>query len=431
MRTARPRPSVATAVAGALVLAGVAAAAGATPVAAVTPAVAVGPAAVGPAAVGPAAVAPVAVAGRAAGTAPTRSGHRVGAALVGAAAVARARSVRSRMTLAQEVGQLVMAGVPATDPARAAALVATYHLGGVFLAGRSYAGVAVTAAGVRRLRSVAVPAAGTAIWVATDQEGGFVQVLNGPGFSRIPSAATQSTSTFAGLRASSATWAGQLARTGVDVDLAPVADVVPGNPAANPPIGYYGRQYGRSIGDVVWAVRAVVPGYASAGVTATVKHFPGLGRVTANTDTHVDVVDAVTTRSGANESPFRAALTAGAGLLMVSSARYTRIDARHQAVFSPTVIGGMIRGDLRWQGVVISDDLGAAASVAAVPVGSRAVSFVAAGGDVVLTVDPRLVPAMATALIAHARGVPAFRAQVDASVLRVLTRKAQQGLLPR
>ncbi len=341
-------------------------------------------------------------------------------------AASRARFIRSRMSLAQEVGQLIMAGAPATDPAASAAVVADYRLGGVFLAGRSYAGVTATAAGVSRLRG----AAPAGLWVATDQEGGFVQVLNGPGFSPIPTAVAQSSLSFTDLRYDSAMWARQLARAGLDVDLAPVADVVPGNPAANPPIGWYSRQYGSSIGDVVWAVRAVVPGYTAAGVSATVKHFPGLGRVTANTDTTADVVDAVTTRSAANESPFSAALTAGAGLLMVSSARYTRIDAAHLAVFSPTVIGGMVRGDMHWQGVVISDDLANARAVAAVPVGSRAVSFVAAGGDVVLTVDPRLVPAMATALIAHARGVPAFRAQVDASVLRVLTRKAQLGLLP-
>ena len=97
----------------------------------------------------------------------------------------------------------------------------------------------------------------------------------------------------------------------------------------------------------------------------TAKHFPGLGRVTGNTDTTAGVTDTVTTRTSTDITPFRAAISAGAHLLMVSSAYYSRIDASHPAVFSPTVIRGMIRGDLGFTGVVISDDLGNAKQVAA------------------------------------------------------------------
>ena len=84
------------------------------------------------------------------------------------------------------------------------------------------------------------------------------------------------------------------------------------------------------------AVRAVVAGLTQAGVTATVKHFPGLGRVTGNTDvTSQGITDETTTPTDAYLEPFRAGIEAGAGLVMVSSARYPKVDPANQAVFSP------------------------------------------------------------------------------------------------
>jgi beta-N-acetylhexosaminidase len=141
------------------------------------------------------------------------------------------------------------------------------------------------------------------------------------------------------------------------------------------------------------------------------------------------VTDTVTTRTSADITPFRAAISAGARLLMVSSAYYSRIDPAHPAVFSPTVIRGMIRGDLGFTGIVISDDIGNARQVAAWSPGARAVGFVNAGGDVVLTVNPYVIPAMVNAVTARAASDSTFRSRVQAAVMRVLTVKAQYGLL--
>lgn len=341
----------------------------------------------------------------------------------------RAAAIVRRLSPAQQVGQLIMVGAPAADPTQAAALVRRFHLGGVLLAGRSSLGVAATAARVTALRRAVASPTSPRLWVAANQEGGFVQTLDGPGFSTIPTAQAQWALTGPELLAASALWARQLSRAGIDVDLAPVTDVVPGPPQDNPPIGLLQREYGRTPNDVEWAVARVVRGYATAGITATLKHFPGLGKVAANTDTHADVTDLITTRSALTEQPWRTGIAAGAGLVMISSARYARIDPRHLAVFSPTIITGMLRGDLRWTSVVISDDLGVAAAVAAVAPGLRAVAFIQAGGDVVLTADPAVVPEMVGALLARARVSPAFRAMIGAAVLRVLTRKARMGLL--
>jgi len=88
---------------------------------------------------------------------------------------------------------------------------------------------------------------------------------------------------------------------------------------------------------------------------------------------------------------------------------------------------GLVRG-WGYQGVVISDDLGAAASVRTIPAGQRAVRFIAAGGDVVINADPSLVPAMTKALLAKAAKDPAFAARVTESAGRVLALKQSLGV---
>jgi beta-N-acetylhexosaminidase len=197
----------------------------------------------------------------------------------------------------------------------------------------------------------------------------------------------------------------------------------------NPPIGWYYREYGYTPATVADKGTAFLRGMRSAGLAMTAKHFPGLGLVTGNTDTTAGVTDTVTTRSSSDITPFRAAVTSGSQFLMVSSAVYSKIDAHSPAVFSPTVITGMIRGDLGFTGVVISDDLGNAKQVQAWSPGARAVDFINAGGDMVLTVNPTVLPAMVDTINATAISDAAFRAKVNIAAWRVLTVKAAQGLL--
>jgi beta-N-acetylhexosaminidase len=161
----------------------------------------------------------------------------------------------------------------------------------------------------------------------------------------------------------------------------------------------------------------------------TAKHFPGLGYVTANTDTTAGVKDSVTTTTSGSIAPFRSAVANGVPVVMMSSAIYTKIDGSRPAVFSPTVVTGLLRTTLGFRGVVMSDDLGNAKAVAAWSAGDRAVRFIDAGGDEVLTVNPSTIPAMVAAVRVRAAADPAFRAKVAAAVLRVLTAKAAEGLL--
>jgi beta-N-acetylhexosaminidase len=168
---------------------------------------------------------------------------------------------------------------------------------------------------------------------------------------------------------------------------------------------------------------------AQSKVLATFKHFPGLGHVRGNTDTTANVVDSVTTRTSSSLEPFRSGIKAGAPFVMISSATYSRIDPNHQAVFSSVVIKDMLRKDLGFKGVVVSDDLGQAVAVKAVPPAERALNFLSAGGDLVLTIEPNQIPAMAKAVQTRMAQNPAFRDQMNQSVHRVLTAKRQAGLL--
>jgi beta-N-acetylhexosaminidase len=337
--------------------------------------------------------------------------------------------VLAAMTEPQRIGQLFMVGNPATgtDPAVLAEIRAG-QVGSVFLAGNSTAAASQTAAVVSSLQQ---PAGATRLFIATDQEGGTVQRLKGPDFPAIPSALSQGASPPATERANAQSWGRQLAAAGVNLDLAPVLDTVtsPAAAAGNPPIGALDREFGYSPALIAASGNAFVQGLSDAGIDTTVKHFPGLGRVTANTDTRSGVTDTVTTRTDPDLAPFAAAIAAGTPFVMMSLAIYSKIDPSQPAAFSSTVITGLLRADLHFAGVVISDDLGATQQVAGYSVGDRAVRFVAAGGDVVLTVSPDQIPAMAAAVLARTRTDPAFAAQVDAATLRVLEAKQARSLL--
>jgi beta-N-acetylhexosaminidase len=345
-----------------------------------------------------------------------------------------AESVLASMTLAQRVGQMFMVGTPATSASSATLNdITNRHVGNVMLTGRSYGGTATTARVADAMQARTTPAAtgNVDLFVATDQEGGQVQVLNGNGISDMPSALQQGRWTPARLHSEASTWARQLRAAGVNMDLAPVVDTVPSAQAAqnNPPIGAYDREFGYTTRVVGSHGRAFMSAMDAGGVAPSVKHFPGLGRVHANTDTSTGVTDTVTTRHDAYLEPFKTCIDAGAPFVMMSTAYYSRIDTKNPAAFSPFIINTVLRGDLGFSGVVISDDLANARQVSRWSWGQRAVKFVRAGGNVVLTVNPDSLPAMYAAVLTRAKNSPAFRAQVKSSALKVLQAKEARHLL--
>jgi beta-N-acetylhexosaminidase len=311
-------------------------------------------------------------------------------------------------------------------------LVARRHLGGVILLGGWGEGTAAVRATTRHLEGLASPTAtgGLGLMIAADQEGGAVQQLKGDGFSTIPSARVQGRGTAPDLTADATRWGRQLAAAGINVNLAPVADTVPASlGTANAPIGRYGRQFSSDPERVATMVPAFIAGMHAGGVATTVKHFPGIGRIVGNTDvTARGITDTRTTADDPYLDPFEAGIKAGVDLVMVGSAIYTKLDPGTNAAFSKPIVTDLLRGRLGWKGVVITDDVGAAMAVSAVPVGSRATRFLDAGGDIVLSAPPWTIPLMHDALTARMAADPAFAAKVKAAATRVVDLKIRMHL---
>jgi beta-N-acetylhexosaminidase len=299
----------------------------------------------------------------------------------------------------------------------------------VLLIGGWYSGAADVSAATNALQELAADS-DFGLLIAADQEGGHIQQLQGPGFSTIPKALEQGALRPAELEEDAEVWGDELLDAGVNVNLAPVADTVPKSLGFdNAPIGFYSRQFSSKPEAVATHVTAVVDGLAAAGVASTLKHFPGLGRVDENTDFSADgITDPHTGPDDPYLLPFQAGIDAGADIVMVSSAVYPKIDKRNQAMFSTAVITDLLRGDLGFEGVVMTDDIGGAASVSHIPVGERATRFLSAGGDILLTVSADTVGPLLNA-IADGSADPQFAALVDAAATRVVELKLSLGLV--
>ncbi len=315
----------------------------------------------------------------------------------------------------RDAGLLVLASMPGPtlDPGTRA-LITGRHLGGVVLFGANIRSR-------RQLRALtdALHAAGgrRGFLVTTDQEGGTVR--------RVPSAGPPISAQEAGrrglayVRAVSAAAGSDLAALGIDVDLAPDADLAQG--------GFIGsRSYGPAPAP---AVAAAVAGLRAGGVGATAKHFPGLGGTRDNTDLGPARAPRV---RGPALVPFRAAARAGAGLVMIDLAVHEGLSSLPTAL-SPSAYA-LLRGPkVGFRGVAVTDALDARAAAAVGSEEDNAVRAVAAGADLVIApggpaVAARTVDAL-TQAVRDGR-IPARRfAEAVRRVRALLARPA--GLPPR
>jgi beta-N-acetylhexosaminidase len=357
--------------------------------------------------------------------------HAAGAPTTGSPAAACAAQVLGNLTLAERVGQLFLVAVDGdiAGPELTAAEHA-YHFGSLLL-NKTAAGTQVLAARTAAMQELAPSGtSGVRFFIAANQEGGEIQQLSGPGFAPMPSELQQGSWSLGTLRTAAADWGTDLRAAGVNLNLAPVMDVVPrASAASNAPIGALDREFGSDPESNGEHGTAFIQGMARAGVMTVAKHFPGLGRVAGNTDFTANVVDNVTTANDPYLNSFRAAVGAGVPMVMVALATYTQIDSARLAVFSPTVMR-LLRNGLGFNGVIVSDDLGQAAAVQAIPAATRAIDFLSAGGDLISSQSLAPAGQMAAGVLAKASADAGFRATVDDAARRVLAAKQAAGLLP-
>ena len=324
-------------------------------------------------------------------------------------------------------GQLVLVGIAAGSEIPPATFE-EHHAGGIFLL-QVWEGAEQVDAVVDSALALARPELPPLL--AVDQEGGQVRMLRGDAARETASAETLGAEGPQAVADAYTSIGEDLSARGLHVALSPVADVVdPELGDANEPVGGLDRGFGTDPEQVADCVTAAVEALSEQGIGATLKHFPGLGRVEQNTDFSAEGIEDGTTGP---EDPFlesfRAGIDAGAQLVMMSSAIYPRIEPDVPAMFSAAAIQDLLRDGLGFEGLVVTDDIGAAQAVADVPVAERATRLLEAGGDAVLTADPSLTGELVDAIEEWAGRGEQQEQRVRESAGRMLALKEELGLL--
>jgi beta-N-acetylhexosaminidase len=327
-------------------------------------------------------------------------------------ALAAARAAVDRLTLRQQVGQVTISSID--GPVRPEYLrrrLRARETAGVILFGRNGGSPAVW----RRLtRSIQEAGHGRAL-IMVDQEGGDIRTVDHVG----PAQAQPFQGSPAAVRRAARSAGRGLRAAGVNVNLAPVADV----PRAGSVMAT--RSYAGGEREIAGRTRAAIRGLRDGGAAASAKHFPGLGAATVNTDDGPATIRAPVAR---DLVPFRAAVDAGVPLVMLSHASYPALDARSIASQSRAIVTGLLRRRLGFEGVIVTDSLEAAAVLARSGIAEAAERSIRAGADLILMTGSASWNEVYPRLLARARADRAFRERIRDSAARVLALK--RALIP-
>ncbi len=312
------------------------------------------------------------------------------------------------------VGQAVQAGEATRDA------LARRPVGGIVYFGQNILDADQFRGLVRGTAAMEVP---VPLFLAVDEEGGplVARVANSGAFD-VPSYPDMAEIGAAGDPAAAFAVGdgigGYLAEIGLNLDFAPVADVL-----TNPDSAIGPRAFSGDPQVVAAMVEQVVAGLQGRGVSAAAKHFPGHGDAGADSHTGAAVSERTLDELRACEFvPFKAAIDAGVDLVMVG--HITTPNAAGDglpASLSPTAIDGWLRGELGFGGVVVSDAMNMGAVTQLFTAGEAAVRFVAAGGDLVL--DPDDFEEAYQGLLAAVQAGEVSAERLDRSVRRILRAK--------
>lgn len=285
-------------------------------------------------------------------------------------------------TAAQLIGQKLMVAMSGLTPSvDLLGRIRRGEVGGVILFGSNISSAAQVTALTKKLRDAAVTGGQPPLLISTDQEGGSIKRISwiGPTMSAPQMGASGSTST--ATSQGKATGQGLLG-LGINNDLAPVADV-----PINTSVFMYqqGRTWSFSAATTASLSDAFAEGLYEGGVMPTMKHFPGLGYAVRNTDQNVDTISATQAQLDPGLDPYRTAIGHGYPLMiMLSNAWYTAWDASNAAGWSPAIATNLVRGQLGFEGVTITDSLTGIGSAMGINPTTLAVRACRAGTDMIL-----------------------------------------------
>lgn len=285
----------------------------------------------------------------------------------------------------RDIGQLLIGSFPATTiPAELRSLAREFQLGGIILFGRN---IEAPEQVVELAHDVQSLATGMPLWLSVDQEGGRVARLRAP-FTEWPPMAVLGRSGDPGLASRfAAALAAELSAVGITLDYAPVLDIHTNS--KNPVIG------DRALADDAAMVgtlgAAIVRGLQDNGVAACGKHFPGHGDTSVDSHYELPVVDHPPDRIRRVECvPFREAIRADVAFIMTAHLLVPSLDEEKPATLSPRIVRGLLREELDYNGVILSDDLEMDALAKTYTAPEAAVEAIAAGCDGVLVCRARV-----------------------------------------
>lgn len=318
------------------------------------------------------------------------------------------------VSVREMVGQMFVVGMAGTEPDYyIEKMVRERNIGGVLLFGYNMKSEAQTLALTKSLQELSLATEPSIpLFVAVDQEGG--EVSSAPWVTPQPAAADL------GARGDSREVRGvaeqmglELRQAGVNTDFAPVVDT--GFGAA---IG--SRSFGEDPELVSRLGAAAVSGFQDAGVVSSAKHFPNHGVAKTDSHTSLPVVEHdLQTVESYDLPPFRAAVQAGVPMVMVGHLMYPTIDPELPASLSPKAIG-MLREDLGFDGIVVTDDLAMVGASGGGAPAQAAVDAVKAGADLLLISSPPQQQADAyEAVVRAVESGEIPRKQVEASFRRI------------
>ena len=359
----------------------------------------------------------------------------------------RLRALISRMTLEEKVGQLFVMrvyGHSATAPDQAdidanlkeigvrdaAELLAKYRVGGIIYFGwahntRDPHQIADLSNGIQRA-SLAQPR-GLPVLISTDQEHGIVARVGRPATLFPGAMALGAGGSRTDARTAGRIGGAELRAMGIRQDYAPVADVNV-NPA-NPVIGV--RSFGADPDAVARMVAAQVTGYQRSSVAATAKHFPGHGDTAVDSHYGFPVIEHTREEwSTIDAPPFRAAIRAGIDSIMTAHIMVPALDGSGDpATLSRPILTGILREELGYDGVVVTDSLGMQG--VREKYGDDRVPVLALKAGVDQLLNPPSLDIAWNAVLSAVRQGELTEARLDASILRVLRLKNRLGLLDR
>ncbi len=324
----------------------------------------------------------------------------------------------------QKIGQLFMVGFDALEVnAHIAQLIEQQRVGGVILFRRNVQSPQQLASLCRQLQEINARVSAIPLLIALDQEGGMVMRVE-QGVTPIPAAmAFQAAGSAGDCEQLARISADEMRQLGINMILAPVLDV--NNNPLNPVIGV--RAYGEDPDTVIHYGMAAMRGMQAAGMITTAKHFPGHGDTATDSHYTMSIVPHARERLDAIElPPFKAAIAQGVDAIMTAHVVFPAIEAELNlpATLSKAVLSGLLRNEMQFDGVIISDCLEMLAIADGVGVTNGAIATLKAGADIALIShqQQRQHDAIAGVLDAVARGDLAIE-QLEQSYQRVLRLK--------